>query len=318
MEIPQLFRLFRQTPYNGGWAAVILSNKGVHVAQAKYVGTRPQVTKCSFYPLTEVTAAALEKIRKDASLEDARVTTLLSAGEYQLVMVEAPNVPVDELKTAIRWKIKDLLSYHVDDATIDVLKIPATKYGAGRPQSLYAVAASNETIRRRIALFEKTKLDLKVIDIPEMAQRNIAALFETEGRGLALLSFSDEGGLLTITCDGELFLARRIEITLGQLQDADEGMRQQYVDRVVLEVQRSLDYFDRQFHHIPVSRMLVCVPESLGLERILLDSLGLPVEALDLAQGIDIIAVPELLDSEFVSYALPALGAALRHERRAL
>ena len=318
MEIPQFSKLFKQTSRNGSWVAITLSNKGVHVAQAKYVGARPQVTKCSFYPLAEVTAAALEKIRKDASLDASRFTTLLSANEYQLIMVEAPNVPVDELKTAIRWKVKDSLNYHVDDATIDVLKIPTNKYGADRPQSLYAVASSNETIRKRISLFEKAKIELNVIDIPEMAQRNIAALFETEARGLALLSFSDEGGLLTITCDGELFLARRIDITLGQLQDADENLRQQYLDRVVLEVQRSQDYFDRQFHHIPVSRMLVCAPEALGLERILADSLGLPVEMLDLAQGMDIIAVPELLDSEFVSYALPALGAALRHERRAL
>jgi MSHA biogenesis protein MshI len=318
MEIPQFLRLFKQTSRNGSWVAITLSKKGVHIAQARYVGTRPQVTKCSFHPLTEVTVAELERIRKEEALETSRFTTLLPASEYQLFLVEAPNVPVDELKTAIRWKVKDLLNYHVDDATIDVLKIPANKYGVDRPQSLYAVAAANETVRKRIALFEKARIDLKVIDIPEMAQRNVAALYETEARGLAFLSFSDEGGLLTVTCDGELFLARRTDITLGQLQDADENLRQQYLDRVVLEAQRSLDYFDRQFHHIPVSRMLVCAPESLGLDRLLADSLGLPVEMLDLAKGMDIIAVPELLDSEFAAYALPALGAALRQERRAL
>ncbi|MDO8988723.1 MAG: agglutinin biogenesis protein MshI [Sideroxyarcus sp.] len=282
------------------------------------MGTRPQISKCVFYPLPEVTASTLEKVRKDAQLEDARFTTLLSANEYQLMMVDAPNVPVDELKTAIRWKIKDSLSYHIDDATIDVLQIPVNKYGGDRPQSLYAVAASNETIRRRIELFEKAKIELSVIDIPEMAQRNVAALFEMEGRGLAMLAFGDEGGLLTITCDGELFLARRLEITLGQLQDADENLRQQYLDRVELEVQRSLDYFDRQFHHIPVNRILLSAPESLGLDKMLTTNLGLPVEMLDLAQGMDIFAVPELTDSEFVSYALPVLGAALRHEKKAL
>jgi MSHA biogenesis protein MshI len=318
MEFPQIFKVFKQSSRDSGWVAVVISKRGIHIAQAKYVGTRPQVTKCAFYPLTEVSASALEKVRKDAQLDDAKFTTLLSASEYQLMMVDAPNVPVDELKTAIRWKIKDSLSYHVDDATIDVLLIPSSKYGSDRLQSLYAVAASNETIRKRIALFEKAKIELSVIDIPETAQRNIAALFETEARGLAMLSFSDEGGLFTITCDGELFLARRIDITLGQLQDADDGLRQQYLDRVELEVQRSLDYFDRQFHHIPVNRILVCAPESLGLERILADNLGLPVEMLDLAQGMDIIAVPELLDSEFASYALPVLGAALRQEKKAL
>jgi MSHA biogenesis protein MshI len=310
--------MFNRSNRDAGWVSVSLGNKGVYVAQAKYVGTRPQVTRCAFYPVEDVTSAALEKIRKEAQLEGGRYTTLLASNEYQLLMVEAPSVPVDELKTAIRWKIKDSLNYHIDDATIDVLQIPTNKYGADRPQSLYAVAASNETIRKRIALFEKAKFDLAVIDIAETAQRNIAALYETEGRALALMAFDDEGGLLTLTCDGELFLARRIDISLGQLMDADENLRQQYQDRVELEVQRSLDYFDRQFHHIPVERMLVSAPENLGLVQMLSDNLGIPVEALDLAQGMDIVGVPELLDSEYASYALHALGAALRLEKKAL
>lgn len=318
MEIPQFFKVFKQKSRASGCIAVVISKRGVHVAQAKYAGIRPQIVKCAFYPLTEVTSSALEKVRKDAQLGDAIFTTLLSANEYQMMMVDAPNVPVNELKTAIRWKIKDSLNYHVDDATIDVLLIPTNKYGGDRPQSLYAVAASNETIRKRIELFEKAQFELGVIDIPETAQRNIAALFEVEGRGLAMLAFGDEGGLLTITCDGELFLARRIDITQGQLQDADENLRQQYLDRVELEVQRSLDYFDRQFHHIPVNRILLSAPESLGLDKLLTTNLGLPVEMLDLAQGMDIFAVPELTDSEFVSHALPVVGAALRLEKKAL
>ena len=318
MEFPKIFRVFKQSSRDSGWVAVVISKRGIHIAQTQYAGSRPQVTKCAFYPLSEVSASALERVRKDAQLVDAKFTTLLSANEYQLMMVDAPNVPIDELKTAIRWKIKDSISYHVDDATIDALQIPTNKYGGDRPQSLYAVAASNDTIRKRIELFEKAGIELSVIDIPETAQRNIAALFEVEGRALAMLAFGDEGGLLTITCDGELFLARRIDITLGQLQDANENLRQQYLDRVELEVQRSLDYFDRQFHHIPVNRVLLSAPASLGLDKLLTDNLGMPVEMLDLAQGMDIFAVPELADSEFASNALPVLGAALRQEKKTL
>jgi MSHA biogenesis protein MshI len=318
MGLPRFLSFLNQNNRDTGWVAVVPGHKGVYVTQAKYIGARPQVTRCSFYPATEVSSSTLEKIRKEAQLEGGRYTTVLAANEYQLMMVEAPNVPVDELKTAIRWKIKDSLSYHIDDATIDVLQIPTGKYGSDRQHSLYAVAASNETIRKRIELFEKAKFDLTVIDISEMAQRNIAALYETEGRGLALLAFNDDGGLLTITCDGELFLARRMEITLGQLQDADEALRQQYHDRVELEVQRSLDYFDRQFHNIPVERMLVSAPEDLGLVQLIANNLDMPVEQLNLKQGMDIFGIPELADSEYASYALHALGAALRQEKKAL
>lgn len=156
-----------------------------------------------------------------------------------------------------------------------------------------------------------------MIDIPETAQRNVAALFEQEERALALLAFDENGGLLTFSSGGELFLSRRIEITAGQLRDANEELRGQYRDRVELELQRSLDYFDRQFNHVPVSRVLVCAPDDAGLAGFLASAVEAKVEKLDLSQVMDISKVPALGDSEFVANALPALGAALRQEKRA-
>jgi len=318
MHIPKLSEFFKKTKHDAGWVAVGLSRAGVHLAQVKMVGGRPQVLLCAFHPVSEISPTALMELCKEANLGGAKFTTLLDASEYQLMLVDAPNVPLAELKTAIRWRIKDALSYHVDDATVDVLQIPARHNAGERPQSLYAVAASNVTIKKRMALFEKAKMDIQAIDIPEMAQRNIAALFEQSGRGLAVLTFDDGGGLLTFTCDGELYLARRIEVTAGQLQDVNATARQQSIERVEIEVQRSLDYFDRQYHHINIARLLIAAPDSADLIKTLKIDLSFPVEPLELAQVMDISAAPDLLDNQFMAYALPVLGAALRQERRAL
>jgi MSHA biogenesis protein MshI len=108
----------------------------------------------------------------------------------------------------------------VDDATVDVLDVPPDKNSPTRSHSMYAVAAKSELVKNRQQLFTQAKTPLSVIDIPEMAQRNIAALLEPPGRGLAMLSFNNEGGLLTITQGGELYLARRIDISLEQLTSA--------------------------------------------------------------------------------------------------
>lgn len=286
--------------------------------RVKWVGEKAKVVTYAVRQLSRLTAPELAQSSSALHINGFQFSTLLASSEYQLQAVEAPNVPPEELKAAIRWRIKDTLSYHVDDATIDVLQIPSGKQGTERAQSLYVVAASNEVIKKRIALFEEAKLNLDIIDIPEMAQRNIAALFEDEGRGLAVLAFDENGGILTFTGDGELYLARRIEISLGQLQDADENQRRQSFDRLDLEVQRSLDYFDRQFNQISVKRMLVAVPRSVGLVEVLQENLSVDVERLDLSQVLDLTEVPELASDEAQVDALYALGAALRQERRAL
>jgi len=318
MKLPDLSSLFRRSGNHAGWVAVCPGRRGVYLAQVEYSGARPCAVECAFHPVTDITPSVLEKICREMRIAGRQVTTLLAPGEYQFLMVDAPNVPASELKTAIRWRIKDMLSYHVDDATIDVLQIPTGKYGAGRQQSIFAVAASNVTIQKRIDLFEKAGLKLNVIDIPEMAQRNIAALFEEDEHALALICFNDAGGMLTVTAGGELYLSRRIEITLGQLGDANNKLRGQNLERVELEVQRSLDYFGRQYHYIPLRKVILAVPEGTGLEARVAEVAGLPVERLDLAQVMDISAVPDLARGDFPVEALHALGAAMRQERKML
>jgi MSHA biogenesis protein MshI len=316
MKIPFFSYLFKPIRHQAGWFAVCISHRGAHFVHVQRTGKLPQVLRCSFHPATQVTSAFLEKVRKDEHIGNFQFTTLLALGDYQMLLVDAPNVPEEELRTAAKWSIKDALSYRVDDATVDMLQIPPNKMGGDRPKSLYVIAAQNTVIRKSVDLFQKARIDLKVIEIPETAQRNVAALFEEEGRGLALMSFDDNGGMLTFTIDGELVLARRMEITLGQLQDADDRQREQYMDRVELEMQRSMDYFGRQFHHISLKRLLVSAPAELRLVQRLTSSLDLPVMQLDLSEVLDISAAPELADSEYAAHVFHTLGAALRDEGR--
>ncbi|HUW26172.1 MAG TPA: agglutinin biogenesis protein MshI [Gallionella sp.] len=318
MKIPFVSVLLNSKSRDAGWSAICLGAHGVYLAKVELSGALPRVKRCEYHEVGAISAAELEKLCRETDFGGHNFTTLLAPGEYQMLLVDAPNVPASELKTAIRWKIKDSLNYHIDDATVDVLQIPVTKYGSEHVQSMYAIAATNDVIRKRITLFEQAGIGLNVIDIPEMAQRNIAALFEQDGRALVVLAFDDDGGLLTFTSDGELYLSRRIEISVGQLRDADENLREQHRSRVELELQRSLDYFGRQFNHQPVSHILVSVPDDSGLVEFLASVSDVKVEKLDLSQVMDISAVAALADSEFAANALPVLGAALRREARVL
>ena len=314
MQIPFLSKLLRKAAGNSG--RVVACSRGdvalfVRVIQ---VGGKAKVLSYAARQLVERNAQELAKCCGSLGLTGYVYATLLNHGEYQLLNVDAPNVPAAELKSAVRWRLKDTLGYPPEDAALDVLQIPKGGVSTERAQSLYVVAAKNSLIKKRISLFEDAKLELNVIDIPEMAQRNIAALYESEGRGLALLAFDETGGLLTFTGGSELYLARRIEISLGQLQDADENLRQQAYDRLELELQRSMDAFDRNFNHTAVNRLVVAAPVASGLIAKLRENMYVPVERVDLSQVLDLSEVPELLNEEAQLDAFYALGAALREE----
>lgn len=299
-------------PRSAAWCAVAVHPRRVELAQVtREAAGRPRVRLFASVPVQGSELDAMQALRKQHRVEQFRVTTVLEPGEYQLHLVEAPNVPEAELKTAMRWRVKDLLEYPAEAATVDVLPIPADRGGRGR--NVFAVTARNDHIAWCMKLFDDAKVPLECIDIPELAQRNVAALFEEPGRGLALLNFTDGGALLTITSGGELYVARSFDVTAEQMERADPEARTALLERAVLELQRSLDHFDRQFGGVPVARLLIApFPGVAAVRDYLADNLYVPVDLLDLGEVLDLQEAPQLEAADAQSRGLQIIGAALR------
>lgn len=306
-------RIFASGKRNG-WLAVASRDGVVDLAHVHAgVGGRPEVTFCDSFRKEGSEADTYSRLRKQFHLDRYRVTTSLRFGEYQFLQVEPPDVPAEEMKEAMRWRIKGMVDFPVDQATLDVLEVPMEETAGARSRFVFAVCAPNNLLGVRIQTLQQAKIDLEAIDVPETVQRNIAALYEPPGRGLAMLGFSAEGGLLTFTYRGELHAFRRLEITLDQLINADTAERQGLFDRIVLEMQRSLDTFEHQHHYVSLAQLLVMpLPEEVGLAAYLAQNLYVPVEAADLNKVMDFIKVPELRTPDRQARCFHLLGAALR------
>jgi MSHA biogenesis protein MshI len=309
-------RLFKRTKKKDEWLAIALLRDGAVCASLERIdGAMPRVRLAQFVP-GQSGAELVERAAREGQAATRRCTTLLGGGDYQFMNVEAPNVPREEMKTAVRWRLKDILDFPAAEATIDVLDIPLDANSRAQ-QSLFVVAAKNSVIAPRQKLFLDAKVELEAIDIPEMAQRNVSAMLEPEGRGVAMLSFGDEGGLLTVSYKGELYLSRRFDVTLAQLLEPDHERKHASFDKITLELQRSLDNFERQYSFISVSKLILGPSSVTGLEEYLSSNLYTPVETLDLASVFDLGAAPELADKAQQGRFFLALGAALRDEAAA-
>lgn len=285
----------------------------VDLAHARAASARqPEILFCDSYRREGDDARLLARLRRELKLERYRCTTLLQPGAYQTFQVEAPNVPCEEARSAVRWRLREVLDYPLEAATVDALFLPAPE-GAAGPAQMLAVAAKNELIEAVVRPFNEAGVPLEVIDIPELAQRNLAQRYEEPGRGLALLGFEEEGALLTFSCDGELCFARRID--LAPAAGANAAARPEFWERIALELQRSLDHFDRQFRHLAVSRVLIApIAGAHEMRDHLAANLDLPVAVLDLAHAAECSRVPALAEPERQAQWLHAIGAALREE----
>lgn len=313
-------KLFSRNKKNLGWLVLEFQPEGICCVHLVHADT-PKIQFALFYPLAQNTlTSVLARINKDYHLDRYDCGYLLNAGEYQISSVETPNVPQEELKTAVRWLLKDTLDYHIDDATIDVLGIPADKNATMRKALMYVISARNQLIAQKQAYFDDAQIPLGVIDIPELAQRNIANLIAKDDRGIALLSVYQTGSLLTISYNGELYFSRRLEINLQQLHHVGSEQTQTIFEKITLELQRTFDHIDRQYNFINLSRLIVMSRHQALVELAVYLSANssLPAENLDLSTVFDFALSPDLQEPMQQLRFQMCLGAALRREEKTL
>lgn len=287
-----------------------------HVALV-HMGERagqPYLLHCEGLPIenSEVAGKTLERLVKKLDLEGTEVSYVLNSRDYHLHLVEAPKVEPEELRAAVRWKIKDLLDMKIEDAAIDVFQVPSDAY-RGR-EMVYVVAALRSRIQSIVDAVNQSGLELAVIDIPELVMKNISTRYLDDDKGLAFMELRRNGSTINISRGGELYLTRRINTQLDQdaMRSANWDMLK---DRLVLEIERSLDYFESQMGQGQVDRIIIAQrqKDSGQLTDELNAALQARVSSLDLS---DYIRGDSTLTPERQQVMMPAIGATLRGARR--
>lgn len=238
----------------------------------------------------------------------------LARADYRLRVMPAPPMPDKEMEEALRWSALTGSDIPMDDADLAWLEIPGQDLLSERPRLLYVVMAQRSLVDARVAAVSKAGITPKVVDIRETGLRNLALKLAQGDEGIALISVDDSGVSMVFTDQGAIFLDRYIEQPLSEWHMADETARRRMLERIAVQVMRSVDYLSRNFAFTAKMRVVVGpTPEPMGLGDYLAEQLPLPVSVLDLGALFDLSRVPGLRDSAAnQARCLVALGAALR------
>lgn len=330
-----MFNFFKQKKRGQGTNALVLSEEGIAHACMLHNAGQPSTLQSFHYSAIEnkaETVNTLKQFIQKNMCEGFSVVTTLLPPDSTLIMLEKPEVANDELRQAVRWRIKDSLSFDVNDAIVDVFEIPGQKE-RGRTPLVYVTAAEKKLLKQRIDLLEEQHLDIESIDIAELVMRNIAALLPEDQQGVALLKLDVNSSVMTLTQDSTLYLARNIDVgytsfsamntassILGEDPNEADGLsleggmspdQQRSLDAIVLEVQRSLDYYESHFAKHAINSLVIApLPYEIpGVIKYLASALGLQVRLLDLNAVLD-VQMP--ISKEDQANCFFAIGAALR------
>ncbi|WP_226687580.1 MSHA biogenesis protein MshI [Stutzerimonas stutzeri] len=291
-----------------GMLGIEAGPQGIALAQVVRVpGARPMLPYCEHLEgSADAQAALLEKAVSERALQGLPTNVLLHPSEYQMFLLEAPEVPPQELRDAMRWRIKDMISQPLDDVVIDCFALPEDAY-RGRTRMVYCAVLEKARMQHYAQLVRQAGLYMASIDITEMAFRNLGSLAGAEGMNLALLRLRTSEGLICIQNGADLYMARRIEQGLARAA--------QDLSSTTLEIQRSLDYFESQLGKGYINRLML-LPMKQDGERTyqgLASGLAVNLQRLDLRELFPGQPGVELTEAQ-QAFCIGAVGAALRQE----
>ncbi len=159
---------------------------------------------------------------------------------YSMQLIERPNVPEAELNEAVRWVLQDQVDFSVETAVLDTFPMP--KGGSRHQHMSFAVALPQELLRLVVDHVSAAGIKrFNSIDVTELAMRNLTwRCFPMADQSVGLLRLTGNSGLINVSRGEDLYLSRRLAGVPGEFS---EPSWQEFRERLLLQVQRSLDYY---------------------------------------------------------------------------
>lgn len=186
-------------------------------------------------------------------------TLVLVNGQYQLLLTEAPYVPDAELGKALRWSVKGLTDYLVEDMLVEGFRIPTQSQD--NINKAFAVITSLSDMLEKRRFLEEAYLNVTAIHIAEFALRKyLKALFPSEEERykapLLLVSLNHQSQKLYLIYQDTFYQIRELFIELNP-----EGTQEIEVDNMITEIERSINYCTAELD-LPKPEQVILIPSS--------------------------------------------------------
>ncbi|MBY6187276.1 hypothetical protein KUV89_11660 [Marinobacter hydrocarbonoclasticus] len=207
----------------------------------------------------------------------ARLQWVLTDPLYQIHAVDRPKVEESELAAALPFAVKDLVNLPIERIHLDYFQLAVQPSGSDK---LQVVVADKQHLARLAKAQDDAGFNAGLITIEELALVN---LLPVHARPQMLLWHRPNQPLkLLIGTEGQLLLSRHIR-GFNQLDLLSESeLEQGLVDALILELQRSIDYLDRQLHQPAIAgiTLVLPLPQQQILHRLLESQLEVPIFAM--------------------------------------
>lgn len=181
----------------------------------------------------------LSNIAKELPTKD--VYLILSHPSICTRRLSLPNMPEHEIPQAIRWQIKDDVSFGIEKSSIDFQLIgESTDESGAKKIDLICVAVSGEVIQEALSLTKRLNLTLKGINTAPFSILSILKTLDLDlAEGAAVLEVSNKTSGFYVFKDNRLVFYRSFPIGSHNITNAMTGVLVSGKGRVELSLEQA-------------------------------------------------------------------------------
>lgn len=209
---------------------------------------------------------------------------ILSAQQTQIVQIDKPSVPAEEMLSALKWQIKDVVNVAPENMLLDYYDGPKLSGGV---EKINVVCAPLSEIKPLAEGLLQHPFTLQSITTEEFSFAQLLPV--SEHATLVVCQQPNEEIVLIIVKQGRIFFHRRLRGFSHIAQKSEEELSVGLIDNLSLEIQRSTDYFERQLKQASIKSIEVIVPIALEsfMARKLSENTNVEVNLLNMPSGFE-------------------------------
>ncbi|MDA9271821.1 hypothetical protein N9Q05_00340 [bacterium] len=229
---------------------------------------------------------------------------ILFPGQYQLILMDALDIPEADMAKALRWSLKGLSDYDLDDVAIDAFMLPEVA-GDSQKKIMVAITPLSKLDKMR-AVLESACLEVTTASVSEIALINLLALMfpvtsDENTAPLLMISLCDTIRKLHIVHNNTFYLVRELPLLTNAITDEPVEM-----SNIILELERSIDYCINKLN-LSEPKQILFTPgfhNAVAYLKIIEEKLGINTTIIDLNDYLNIEPALSLKEQHDVFYSI--------------
>ncbi len=156
---------------------------------------------------------AIKDLFRDIRTQNTKTNVVINCSQSYTKISVIPFMPKPEILQALKWEMKDFISFPIDQAVLDYEILQRIAEGGVRKLKVAVACCPQETVNKYLDLLSRAGIQPSLFTLQGFALRNVIdSLYSEENKAVAILDIGHNFSELLIFQDKQLVFCRKVPV----------------------------------------------------------------------------------------------------------